>query len=70
MEKTTLYLDRSLRGRITRCGRETGRPQAEVIRDALRAALVPRKRPRSIGLGKGGRHLSERADRLLKGLGE
>jgi predicted transcriptional regulator len=70
MHKTTLYLEDEVRERIARVAKETGRSQAEVIRDALHAFLTRRKKPRSIGLGKGGRDLSDRADDLLDGFGE
>jgi len=70
MHKTTLYLEDELRARIARVAKETGRSQAEVIRDALRAFFLRRKKPRSIGLGKGGPDLSDRAEELLEGFGE
>jgi predicted transcriptional regulator len=69
MHKITLYLDDEVRERIAHIAKETGRSQAEVIRDALHAFFT-RKKPRSIGLGKGGRDLSDRADDLLDGFGE
>jgi predicted transcriptional regulator len=70
MHKTTLYLEDELRDRIASVAKETGRPQAEVIRDALRRFFMRHKKPRSIGLGKGGRDLSDRAEELLEGFGE
>ena len=70
MHKTTLYLEDEVRERIARVAKETGRSQAEVIRDALRAFFMRRKKPRSIGLGKGGPDLSDRAEDLLDGFGE
>lgn len=70
MHKTTLYLDDEIRERIARAARETGRSQADVIRDALHAFFTRRQRPRSIGLGKGGADLSDRSEELLEGFGE
>jgi len=70
MHKTTLYLEDEVRERIARVAKETGRSQAEVIRDALRVFFMRRKKPRSIGLGKGGPDLSDRAEELLEGFGE
>lgn len=70
MHKTTLYLEDDLRERIARVAKESGRSQAEIIRDALRTFLIRRKRPRSIGLGQDGPDLSDRAEDLLKGFGE
>jgi predicted transcriptional regulator len=70
MHKTTLYLEDDLRERIARVAKATGRSQAEVIRDALREYLSRRKRPRSIGLGKGGPDLGDRVEELLQGFGE
>jgi predicted transcriptional regulator len=70
MHKTTLYLEDEVRERIARVAKETQRSQAQVIRDALRAVFLPARRPRSIGLGKGGADLSDRAEELLEGFGE
>jgi len=66
MHRITLYLDDELRERIARLARESGRSRADVVRHALRAFFMRRKRPRSIGLGKGGWHLSDRANELLE----
>ena len=70
MHKTTLYLDDKVRERIARIATETGRSQSDVIRGALHAFFTRRKKPRSIGLGKGGHDLSDRAEELLEGFGE
>jgi predicted transcriptional regulator len=70
MHKTTLYLEDDLRDRIASAAKEAGRSQADLVRDALRAFFFKRKKPRSVGMGKGGRHLSERAEELLRGFGE
>jgi predicted transcriptional regulator len=70
MHKTTLYLEDEVRERIARVAKETHRSQAQVIRDALRAVFLRAKKPRSIGLGKGGPDLSDHAEELLEGFGE
>ncbi len=52
MEKTTLYLPEPLQRELREAARREGRPQAELVRDALTAYLTgrPRPRPRSIGM--------------------
>lgn len=71
MRKTTIYLDDDLYRTVQRLADASGRTQAQIIRDALLAyARGARPRPRSIGLGAGGPHLSEQADKLLSGFGE
>jgi hypothetical protein len=53
VEKTTLYLPADLQRALREASRRTGRPQAELIRQALYGYLEHerRPRPRSIGLG-------------------
>lgn len=70
MHKTTLYLEDDLRERIASVARQTGRSQAELVRDALRSFFIRRKKARSIGLGRAGRDLSDRSEELLAGFGE
>ena len=72
MHKTTIYLDEDLLRKLRSLSDASGRPRAEIIRDAILAYAVgpKRKRPRSIGLGRGGKNLSQRADGLLDGFGE
>ena len=70
MRKTTIYLEEALWERIAEMARDSGRSQADVIRDALRAALMHRRRPRSVGLGRGDVDLAGRADELLADFGE
>ncbi len=52
MEKTTLYLPEQLQHELREAARREGRPQAELVREALGAYLHarPRPRPRSIGI--------------------
>jgi len=71
MHKTTIYLDEGLLRKVRRLADASGRSQAEIIREALVAYTGgKRKRPRSIGVGRGGPDLSERAEALLEGFGE
>lgn len=71
--KTTVYLDREAYHQLQRLAKETGRPAAELVREAVteyarrHARPVP---PRSLGAGTSGRNdLSERAEDLLEGMG-
>jgi metal-responsive CopG/Arc/MetJ family transcriptional regulator len=52
MEKTTLYLPEELQRELRETAGREGRPQAELIREALDAYLRnrPRPRPQSIGM--------------------
>lgn len=56
VEKTTLYLPDDLRRSLADASRRLGRPQAELVRDALRRYLEAHgaPRPRSIGVAEGG----------------
>jgi hypothetical protein len=53
MEKTTLYLERETRSRLRDAARRSGRPQAELLREAITRYLDSDAAPvpRSIGLG-------------------
>ncbi|NUR78667.1 MAG: CopG family transcriptional regulator [Thermoleophilia bacterium] len=53
MEKTTLYLPADLQRALQEQARRSGRPQAELVREALRRYLegAAAPRPRSLGLG-------------------
>jgi metal-responsive CopG/Arc/MetJ family transcriptional regulator len=57
MEKTTLYLPRELQGALKEASRRTGKAQAELVREAIRAYLeeLQPPRPRSIGIVHDGR---------------
>jgi ribbon-helix-helix CopG family protein len=52
MEKTTLYLPAELQRALREEGRRSGRPQAELVREAIGQYLDkrPRPLPRSIGI--------------------
>ncbi|HSO28828.1 MAG TPA: CopG family transcriptional regulator [Candidatus Sulfomarinibacteraceae bacterium] len=56
MEKTTLYLTEELQAELRALARSRGRPQAELIRDALAeyVARAERPWPRSIGIVSSG----------------
>ena len=71
MHKTTLYLDDDLYARLQREADARGTTQALVVREAIAAYVVRRKRKsKSVGLGRSGKgDLSERAEELLAGLG-
>jgi plasmid stability protein len=56
MTKTTLYLPDDLRTKLRAEARRRGRPQAELVRDALEAYLRPQRQPlpRFIGIAEDG----------------
>ena len=73
LTKTTVYLDRGTYRRLKALAAETGRPVAELIREAVGDYALRQSRmalPSSIGIGRSGcDDLSERADDLLRGMG-
>ncbi len=54
MEKTTVYLPSHLQRALREAARSEKRPQAEVLRSALKDYLARRERPRlrSLGIGE------------------
>jgi len=56
VEKTTLYMPAELQQGLRALARRTGRPQAELIREAIAEYVGTQERPlpRSIGAGTGG----------------
>ena len=54
MEKTTLYLPTELHRALRELSRRTGRPQADVVREALHLYIGQQSRPplRSLGMGE------------------
>jgi predicted transcriptional regulator len=72
-QKTTVYLDAAEYRRLKLLAAEDGRPPAALIREAVSqyaARRQPRRKARSVGLGRSGRKdLSERAEELLAGFG-
>lgn len=67
MKKTTLYLPDDLKEAVERRARQLGRSEADVLREAI-AAAVQRPAPRA-GVFTS-EPLAERADELLAGFGE
>jgi predicted transcriptional regulator len=67
MQKTTLYLPDDLKARLARTAAETGRSEAELIREGIRLALAQQEPPAArAGIFASGRlDLSERVDNLL-----
>ena len=72
MQKTTVYVPEDLKRALTRTAAAKGRSEAELIREALRAAtsLVALPRPRLPLFESGKPRLSERAEQALAGFGE
>jgi hypothetical protein len=68
MNKTTLYLPDDLKAAVERQARERGVSEAQVIREAIAAAVV-RPRP-SAGLLVSDEPFAARVDELLAGFGE
>ena len=68
VQKTTVYLPDDLKAAVAREADQRGVPEAEVIRDAI-AAAVRRPLPRP-GVFESERPLAARADELLAGFGD
>jgi predicted transcriptional regulator len=69
MQKTTVYLPDDLKAALGDEARRSGRSEAEVIREAVAAAVTPsRPKPRA-GLFSG-EPIADRVDELLSGFGE
>ena len=69
MTKTTVYLDASLAVALRQIAANEGRPQAELIREALAQYTRRRKRPAIPGLGEfdsGHTDTSEKAEAILR----
>jgi predicted transcriptional regulator len=69
MVKTTVYLEPDLAVRLKQLALTEGRPQAELIRDALADYAGKRKRPPIPGVGEfdsGKTDTSEKAEDILK----
>jgi hypothetical protein len=70
VEKTTIYLPDDLRAAVKRVARQRGVPEAEIIRESIRAAVGgARPRPRG-GLFASGAPIADRIDEHLAGFGE
>ena len=73
MMKTTVYLPEDLKASLARVAAEEGRSEAEIIREAINAAMNSRRsaRPRLplVPRGLGDPQAAERTDELLDGFG-
>ena len=72
MVKTTIYLPDELKRQIERTAREKGRSEADVIRDAISAAIAPPAAQPRIPLvrsGLGDPSIASRVDELLDEFG-
>jgi hypothetical protein len=72
MNKTTIYLPDDLRSGLKRLATETGRSEADIIREGIRLALAERTRPKPRGgiFDSGLPDLAQRVDEYLaKGFG-
>ncbi len=71
MKKTTVYLPDEVKAGLERAAGETGRSEAELIRDAVRALLEGQlpPRPRIPLFDSGDPTLSERVEEELAGRG-
>ncbi len=72
-QKTTVYLDAADYNRLKAIARARRRAPAELVREAVAeytARHVPKRRPKSLGMGASGRRdLGQRAEELLEGMG-
>jgi len=68
MQKTTVYLPDDLKAAVARAARQRSLPEAEIIRQAVAAAMThPAPTP---GLFTSDAPIASRVDELLKGFGE
>lgn len=71
MKKTTIYLPDDLKQKVEQTAASQGKSEADVIRDAVAAAVVrPRPRIPLPGFTLGDPTIAERAGELLDGFGE
>jgi hypothetical protein len=75
MRKTSVYLDDELAERLARVAKAEGRPQAEIIREAIAAYEPPPKEDRNLALtgcvtGPGDSVADLDVDELMRGFGE
>lgn len=61
MRKTSVYLDDRQAERLAALAREAGRPQAEILRDAIAAYRLPSSTDRSFALAAGFRRIDNDA---------
>lgn len=72
MRKTTLYLPDELKAELQQAALETGRTEAEIIRDGIRLILaqLPPPSPTIPLFTSDDPHFAERVDEYLVGFGE
>jgi hypothetical protein len=72
MVKTTVYMPEPLKARLTRAATESGRSEAELIREGIElvSARVSGVEPRLPLFASGQPDLAERAEEHLAGFGE
>lgn len=78
MRKTSVYLDEDGAKRLARLAREEGRPQAEIVRDAIAAYRTKPSGNRDFALAAGFRRIDDDPrpiseipdDELMHGFGE
>jgi hypothetical protein len=72
MVKTTVYLSDDLKAALERTARETGRSEADLIREGIRLAVGQQSPPPpTIGIFvSGDAHFAERTDEHLVGFGQ
>jgi hypothetical protein len=72
MVKTTVYLPVHLKRSLERLAAEQGRPEAELVRQAVSALVESSERPRPRGglFSSGDETLSSNVDEALAGFGE
>ena len=75
MRKTSVYLDDELAERLARVAEAEGRPQAEIIREAITAYEPPPREDRNFALtgcvsGPGDSIADLDVDELMRGFGE
>jgi hypothetical protein len=67
--KTTVYLDEGDAAALRRMAAQTGRSQAEIIREAIAVATAPARRRKFKSLGKGhggGEPVGRNADAIVR----
>lgn len=71
MYKTTVYLPEALKAGLERAAAETGRSEADLIREGIRLIIARREPPTPLSgiFASGDPCLSERVDELLQGFG-
>ncbi len=72
MVKVTLYLPEDLKSELAETARREGRPEAAIVRSAIRRRIEGSRppRPRAPLFSSGELNLAEPVDELLAGFGE